>query len=169
MHDNTATPAPAPTPAPPPPKNFTLLPLPYAYNALEPAIDNQTVFIHHERHERAYVDNLNAALQPYPELLVAPSAFPVPRCCFESIQVATHGCVGFWDRKVQEVGVTEVRKYQPCPILAVCSFSRVTEVLTNSKSIGTLSRAGQYSAVMLINCEFCHVVVSVTEVSCFAV
>jgi superoxide dismutase, Fe-Mn family len=60
-------PAPGPATAP---KNFTLPPLPYAFNALEPAIDNETVYLHHEKHQKAYVDNLNAALQPYPELLV---------------------------------------------------------------------------------------------------
>ena len=39
--------------------NFTLDPLPYAYNALEPHIDAQTMEIHHSRHHKAYVDNLN--------------------------------------------------------------------------------------------------------------
>lgn len=73
VEDHFGAGSPAPVPAPShaaPPKNFTLPPLPYAFNALEPAIDNQTVYLHHERHQKAYVDNLNAALQPYPELLV---------------------------------------------------------------------------------------------------
>ncbi|MBE6830375.1 MAG: superoxide dismutase [Ruminococcaceae bacterium] len=47
---------------------FQLLPLPYAYNALEPYIDAETVEIHHDRHLKAYVDHLNEALQPYPQL-----------------------------------------------------------------------------------------------------
>ena len=42
---------------------FTLLDLPYAYNALEPFIDEQTMKIHHDKHHQAYVDNLNAALE----------------------------------------------------------------------------------------------------------
>ena len=42
--------------------------LPYAYNALEKAIDAETMKLHHDRHHAAYVKNLNAALQKYPEL-----------------------------------------------------------------------------------------------------
>ncbi len=41
---------------------FTLPDLPYSYNALEPYIDEQTMKIHHGRHHKAYVDNLNKAL-----------------------------------------------------------------------------------------------------------
>lgn len=42
--------------------------LPYANNALEPHIDEQTMMIHHDRHHNTYVTNLNAALANYPEL-----------------------------------------------------------------------------------------------------
>jgi superoxide dismutase, Fe-Mn family len=42
---------------------FTLPPLPYDYNALEPHIDTQTMQIHHDKHHAAYVNNLNAALE----------------------------------------------------------------------------------------------------------
>ena len=41
---------------------YTLPPLPYAPNALEPSIDATTMEIHHDRHHKAYVDNLNKAL-----------------------------------------------------------------------------------------------------------
>ena len=41
---------------------FTLSPLPYAHNALEPFIDELTMQIHHGKHHQAYVDNLNKAL-----------------------------------------------------------------------------------------------------------
>lgn len=41
---------------------FTLAPLPYAHDALEPHIDTQTMQIHHGKHHQAYVDNLNKAL-----------------------------------------------------------------------------------------------------------
>jgi Fe-Mn family superoxide dismutase len=47
---------------------FQLTPLPYAYEALEPTIDAQTVSIHHDKHQAAYVNNLNAALEKHPEL-----------------------------------------------------------------------------------------------------
>jgi Fe-Mn family superoxide dismutase len=42
--------------------------LPYAHNALEPHIDAQTMEIHHGRHHATYVNNLNAALESYPDL-----------------------------------------------------------------------------------------------------
>ena len=47
---------------------FTLPPLPYAFDALEPAIDKQTMEIHHGKHHAAYVNNLNKALESAPDL-----------------------------------------------------------------------------------------------------
>ncbi|HOU54078.1 MAG TPA: superoxide dismutase [Myxococcota bacterium] len=42
---------------------FALPPLPYAFDALEPYVDKATMEIHHGRHHKAYVDNLNAAVR----------------------------------------------------------------------------------------------------------
>lgn len=78
----TPTPTSTPTPTPTPTATATpvsskgelsaspaqLPPLPYAYNALEKAIDAQTMKLHHDKHHVAYVNNLNAALKPYPDL-----------------------------------------------------------------------------------------------------
>jgi len=47
---------------------FTLPPLPYAPNALEPHIDAMTMEIHHGKHHNAYVTNLNKALESAPAL-----------------------------------------------------------------------------------------------------
>src|SRR5436305_11051542 len=47
---------------------FELPPLPYAYDALEAAIDKQTMELHHDKHHAAYVNNLNAALEKHPAL-----------------------------------------------------------------------------------------------------
>lgn len=47
---------------------FTLPPLPYAFDALEPTIDARTMEIHHDKHHAAYVTNLNKALESAPDL-----------------------------------------------------------------------------------------------------
>jgi Fe-Mn family superoxide dismutase len=47
---------------------FTLSPLPYAIDALEPHIDARTMEIHHDKHHATYVANLNKALEGTPEL-----------------------------------------------------------------------------------------------------
>jgi superoxide dismutase, Fe-Mn family len=47
---------------------FTLPPLPYAYDALEPHIDETTMRLHHDKHHQTYVDNLNKALTGYDAL-----------------------------------------------------------------------------------------------------
>ncbi len=51
---------------------FELPSLPYPYDALEPYIDARTMEIHHTKHHQGYVDKLNAALQPHPDLLEKP-------------------------------------------------------------------------------------------------
>ena len=63
--------------------SFTLPPLPYAFDALEPHIDAQTMQIHHDKHHQAYVDNLNKALagtdgehKTLEELMANISAYP---------------------------------------------------------------------------------------------
>ncbi len=63
-------PAEGQTPPPPaaPVGPFTLPPLGYAFDALEPYIDAQTMQLHHDKHHKAYVDNLNKAVAPYPNL-----------------------------------------------------------------------------------------------------
>ena len=50
--------------------SFTLAPLPYAYEALEPHIDTTTMHIHHDKHHQAYVDNLNKAVAGTPNEVV---------------------------------------------------------------------------------------------------
>src|SRR6195256_191842 len=45
---------------------YTVPPLPYAYDALEPHIDKMTMEVHHDKHHQAYVDKVNAALEGTP-------------------------------------------------------------------------------------------------------
>ena len=47
---------------------FTLPALPYAYDALTPYIDEETMHLHHEKHHNTYITNVNAALEKHPEL-----------------------------------------------------------------------------------------------------
>jgi Fe-Mn family superoxide dismutase len=48
------------------PQPFTLPPLAYAYDALEPHIDTRTMELHHTKHHQAYIDNANRALAEFP-------------------------------------------------------------------------------------------------------
>src|SRR5450631_1497973 len=58
----------APAAPAPPTGPFTLPPLPYDYDALEPYIDATTMHLHHDKHHQAYVNNLNAAVAGHPDL-----------------------------------------------------------------------------------------------------
>jgi Fe-Mn family superoxide dismutase len=46
---------------------YSLPQLPYPYDALEPYIDKMTMEIHHTKHHQGYINNLNSALEKYPE------------------------------------------------------------------------------------------------------
>ncbi|SFI86014.1 superoxide dismutase [Planctomicrobium piriforme] len=51
---------------------YTLPPLPYAYDALEPHIDAKTMEIHHTKHHQAYINNVNKALEGHADLAAKP-------------------------------------------------------------------------------------------------
>src|SRR5689334_580298 len=51
---------------------YTLAPLPYAVDALEPYIDAQTMQIHHDKHHATYVNNLNKTLSKSPDISSKP-------------------------------------------------------------------------------------------------
>jgi len=62
---------------------YTVPPLPYAYDALEPHIDEATMRVHHDKHHQAYVDKVNAALEgteqadaPIEDLIAALDSVP---------------------------------------------------------------------------------------------
>ena len=93
---------------------FTVPPLPYAFDALEPYIDKQTMEIHHDKHHGAYVTNLNKALESAPNLqgktveeLLANNCAIVP----ENIRTAVRNNAGghinhsmFWQIMAQGAG-----------------------------------------------------------------
>jgi len=97
---------------------FTLPPLPYAPDALEPHIDKMTMEIHHGKHHQAYVTNLNKALESAPDLagksldeLLANGLAIVP----ESIRTAVRNNGGghwnhtlFWELMAPGAGGTPV-------------------------------------------------------------
>lgn len=58
----------SPASVPSPRGPYTLPPLPYAYDALEPHIDAETMHIHHDKHHQAYITNANKLLIDQPEL-----------------------------------------------------------------------------------------------------
>ena len=65
----TVASAAAPAPAKPAPVGpFYLPPLPYAYSALEPYIDTETMYLHHDKHHGSYVAKLNLAVVQEPSL-----------------------------------------------------------------------------------------------------
>jgi Fe-Mn family superoxide dismutase len=93
---------------------FTLPPLPYASDALEPSIDKMTMEIHHGKHHAAYVTNVNKALESAPALggktveeLLANNCAAVP----ESIRTAVRNNAGghvnhtmFWNIMKAQAG-----------------------------------------------------------------
>jgi Fe-Mn family superoxide dismutase len=64
----SAAPMASPAPAAPPAGPFKLPALPYAYDALEPSFDAETMHLHHDNHHQAYVNNLNIAAAAHPEI-----------------------------------------------------------------------------------------------------
>ena len=91
---------------------FTLPDLPYAYDALEPHIDEETMRIHHDKHHQAYIDKANAALEgtewadtPAEEIVADLSVLP------EDIQTAVRNNAGghvnhtfFWEIMSPDAG-----------------------------------------------------------------
>ena len=49
-------------------EKYTLPPLPYGYDALEPYISKEIMMLHHDKHHAGYVSNLNAAIEKHPDL-----------------------------------------------------------------------------------------------------
>lgn len=95
---------------------FKLKPLDYPTNALEPQIDTRTVEIHHDKHQAAYVANLNAALESSPEfgthtdlLLLIKNLRDVPEKIREAVR---NNAGGVWNHEFYWDGLTP-KKTEP--------------------------------------------------------
>lgn len=69
---------------------FSLPPLPFAYDALEPEISARTMQFHHDKHFAAYLDNLNKLLEKYP----AYQKWPLERLCRDWAELPEDICQG---------------------------------------------------------------------------
>ncbi len=93
---------------------FTVPPLPYAFDALEPYIDKQTMEIHHDKHHGAYVNNLNKALESAPDLqskkleeLLANNCAIVPEAIRTAVRNNAGGAINhtmFWKIMAPKAG-----------------------------------------------------------------
>jgi Fe-Mn family superoxide dismutase len=121
---------------------FTLDPLPYAHDALEPWIDRQTMEIHHGKHHQAYVTNLNKALESASDLsgktlenLLANNCSLVP----ESIRTAVRNNAGghanhtfFWSIMGPSKGGEPTGKLAAAISSTFGSFSTFKEQFTSA-------------------------------------
>lgn len=122
---------------------YSLPPLPYSFDALEPHIDAMTMEIHHDRHHAGYVRKLNAAVKDYPELAklsvqeLMGKLSEVP----EAIRVAVRNNGGghanhslFWDSMKQGGGGEPTGDLAAAINTAFGSFSSFKEGLTQAAS-----------------------------------
>ncbi len=121
---------------------FSLPPLPYPYDALEPYIDKLTMELHHTKHHAGYVNNLNKALESAPELanksleeLLAHNCAIVP----EKIRTAVRNHGGghinhslFWEIMGPKAGGEPRGKIAEAITQTFGSFEKFKETLTEA-------------------------------------
>ncbi len=153
---------------------FTVPPLPYAFDALEPYIDKQTMEIHHDKHHGAYVTNLNKALESAPALQdKSVEALLVDNCSIvpEGIRTAVRNNGGghinhsmFWQIMAPSAGGNPIGNVAQAINATFGSFDQFKEkfnaaavgrfgsgwawLVKNSKGVQIISTANQDSPVM---------------------
>lgn len=85
------------------PLPFENYPLPYAYDALEPCIDAETMELHHDRHLQTYIDNLNRALENTPALQTRTAAQLAVMCASPPI---SRNAGGVFNHRFYFLGMT---------------------------------------------------------------
>ncbi len=153
---------------------FTVPPLPYAFDALEPHIDKQTMEIHHDKHHGAYVTNLNKALESVPALKDKPiEALLADNCSIlpEEIRTPVRNNGGghinhsmFWQIMAPNAGGAPIGNVAQAINATFGSFDQFKEkfnaagmgrfgsgwawLVKNSKGVQIISTANQDSPVM---------------------
>ena len=153
---------------------FTVPPLPYAFDALEPHIDKQTMEIHHDKHHGAYVTNLNKALESVPALKDKPiEALLADNCSIlpEEIRTPVRNNGGghinhsmFWQIMAPNAGGAPIGNVAQAINAAFGGFDQFKEkfnaagigrfgsgwawLVKNSKGVQIISTANQDSPVM---------------------
>ncbi len=117
---------------------FTLPPLPYAYDALEPYFDAETMHLHHDKHHQSYVDKLNAAVAGHPDLasrsvydLVANlDAMPMEQLAAIRNQGGGHANHSFWWESLGKGGAAPTGELAKAIDAKFGSFSGFQEKFT---------------------------------------
>jgi Fe-Mn family superoxide dismutase len=117
---------------------YTLPPLPYAYDALEPYFDAETMHLHHDKHHQSYVDKLNAAVADHPDLssrtvydLVANlDAMPMAQLAAIRNQGGGHANHSFWWETLGKGGAAPSGELAKAIDAKFGSFSSFQEKLT---------------------------------------
>lgn len=100
---------------------FVNLPLPYAYDALEPYIDTQTMILHHDRHLKTYIDNLNTILRSYPwlqRLTLIELLQNIPRLPAQAQEPIQNNAGGVYNHRFYFNGMQPAKNQQPSGALA---------------------------------------------------
>ena len=121
---------------------FTLPALPYAFDALEPHIDKQTMEIHHDKHHQAYVTALNKALEPLTELkgltleqLLANKAEKAPEAARQTVINQGGGHYNhslFWTSLAPSAGAEPKRKIAEAITAGFGTFAAFQEKMNDS-------------------------------------
>jgi Fe-Mn family superoxide dismutase len=130
----------APAPAPAPTGPYTLPELPYAYDALEPYFDAETMHLHHDKHHQSYVDRLNAAVAGHPDIasrtvydLVANlDAVPMDLLAAIRNQGGGHANHSFWWTTLGKGGTAPTGELAKAIDAKFGSFSSLQEKLTTA-------------------------------------
>ena len=100
---------------------FVNTPLPYSYNAMEPYIDEKTMYLHHDKHLQTYIDNLNNALSQYPEFqtwTLEQLLVNVPSLPTALHTAVTNNRVGVFNHQFYFSNLTNPAPSQPVGLLA---------------------------------------------------